>query len=38
VASASPESPQVEAAADLVVDGPAGVVALFTAIADELGL
>jgi trehalose 6-phosphate phosphatase len=38
VASASAESPQVEAAADLVVDGPAGVVALLAAIADELGV
>jgi trehalose 6-phosphate phosphatase len=37
VASASPESPQVAAAADLVVDGPAGVVALLAAIAAELG-
>jgi trehalose 6-phosphate phosphatase len=38
VASASAESPQVGAAADLVVDGPHGVVALFTALADQLGL
>ena len=37
VASASPESPQVAAAADLVVDGPAGIVALLAAIAAELG-
>jgi trehalose 6-phosphate phosphatase len=37
VASASPESPRVAAAADLVVDGPAGVVALLAAIAAELG-
>jgi trehalose 6-phosphate phosphatase len=36
VASASAESPQVAAAADLVVDGPEGVVALLTAIAAEL--
>jgi trehalose 6-phosphate phosphatase len=38
VASASAESPQVAAAADLVVDGPEGVVALLTALADQLGL
>jgi trehalose 6-phosphate phosphatase len=37
VASASPESPQVAAEADLVVDGPEGVVALLAAIATELG-
>ena len=37
VASASPESPQVAAAADLVVDGPEGIVALLAAIAAELG-
>jgi trehalose 6-phosphate phosphatase len=37
VASASPESPRVAAAADLVVEGPEGVVALLTAIAAELG-
>jgi trehalose 6-phosphate phosphatase len=37
VASASPESPQVAAAADLVVDGPEGVVALLAAIAAQLG-
>ncbi len=36
VASASPESPQVAAAADLVVDGPEGVVALLAALAREL--
>jgi trehalose 6-phosphate phosphatase len=36
-ASASPESPQVAAAADLVVDGPEGIVALLAAIAAELG-
>jgi trehalose 6-phosphate phosphatase len=38
VASASAESPQVAAAADLVVDGPGGVVALLTAIAGQLGV
>jgi trehalose 6-phosphate phosphatase len=38
VASASAESPQVVAEADLVVDGPEGVVALLTAIAGRLGL
>jgi trehalose 6-phosphate phosphatase len=38
VASASAESPQVAAAADLVVDGPEGVVALLRALADQLGL
>ena len=37
VASASPESPQVAATADLVVDGPQGVVALLAALAAELG-
>jgi len=37
VASASPESPQVAAAADLVVDGPEGIVALLAALAAELG-
>jgi hypothetical protein len=37
VASASAESPRVASTADLVVDGPAGIVALLTAIADELG-
>jgi len=37
VASASQESPQVAAAADLVVDGPDGVVALLAALAAELG-
>jgi trehalose 6-phosphate phosphatase len=36
VASASPESPQVAAAADLVVDGPEGVVALLAALARDL--
>lgn len=37
VASASAESPQVAAAADLVVDGPEGIVALLAALAAELG-
>lgn len=37
VASASPEVPEVAGAADLVVDGPAGVVALLAALADSLG-
>jgi trehalose 6-phosphate phosphatase len=37
VASASTESPQVAAAADLAVEGPPGVVALLAAIAAELG-
>jgi trehalose 6-phosphate phosphatase len=37
VASASAESPQVAAAADLVVEGPEGIVALLAAIAAELG-
>jgi trehalose 6-phosphate phosphatase len=36
VASASLESPQVAAAADLVVAGPEGVVALLTALARQL--
>ena len=36
VASASPESPQVAAAADLVVDGPEGIVALLAALARAL--
>jgi trehalose 6-phosphate phosphatase len=36
VASASAEAPEVAAAADLVVDGPAGVVGLLTAIAGRL--
>jgi trehalose 6-phosphate phosphatase len=36
VASASPEVPAVAAAADLVVDGPAGVVRLLAAIADRI--
>jgi trehalose 6-phosphate phosphatase len=36
VASASPEVPEVGEAADVVVDGPAGVVALLRAIADDL--
>ena len=33
VASQSPESPQVAAAADLVVDGPSGIVRLLSALA-----
>ena len=37
VASASAESPQVAAEADLVVAGPGGIVALLAAIADQLG-
>ena len=37
VASASAESPQVAAEADLVVPGPDGIVALLTAIAGQLG-
>jgi trehalose 6-phosphate phosphatase len=37
VASASAESPAVAAAADLVVEGPEGLVALLAAIATELG-
>jgi trehalose 6-phosphate phosphatase len=37
VASASPETPQVAAVADLVVHGPEGTVALLLAIAAELG-
>jgi trehalose 6-phosphate phosphatase len=37
VVSASAESPQVSAAADLVVDGPEGIVALLAAIAAALG-
>ena len=36
VASASAESPQVAAAADLVVPGPGGVVALLAALAGQL--
>jgi trehalose 6-phosphate phosphatase len=36
VASASAESPQVAASADLVVDGPEGIVALLAALAAEL--
>lgn len=36
VASASPEVPEVAEAADLVVDGPAGVVALLSALADAV--
>ena len=38
VASASAESPQVAEQADLVVDGPGGIVALFDAIAADLGV
>jgi trehalose 6-phosphate phosphatase len=37
VSSLSPESPQVAEAADLVVDGPAGVVDLLRALADAVG-
>jgi trehalose 6-phosphate phosphatase len=37
VASASAESPQVAAAADLVVPGPEGIVGLLAAIARQLG-
>ena len=37
VASASPESPQVAVAADLVVDGPDGVVGLLAALARKIG-
>ena len=36
VASASPEAQRVAEAADLVVDGPAGMVALLTALADAV--
>ena len=36
VASASPEAQAVAEAADLVVDGPPGIVALLTAIAATL--
>ncbi|MGH3189540.1 MAG: trehalose-phosphatase [Streptosporangiaceae bacterium] len=38
VASASAESPQVAAAADLAVPGPDGIVALLAAIAAKLGV
>jgi trehalose 6-phosphate phosphatase len=38
VASASAESPQVADQADLVVDGPGGIVALLSAIAADLGV
>jgi trehalose 6-phosphate phosphatase len=38
VASASAESPQVADQADLVVDGPEGIVALFATIAADLGV
>ncbi len=37
VASASQETPQVAAAADLVVDGPPGVVQLLARLADAIG-
>ncbi len=37
VASESTESPQVAAAADLVVDGPAGIVRFLAGLAGELG-
>jgi trehalose 6-phosphate phosphatase len=37
VASASPEAAAVAEAADLVVDGPAGMVTLLTQLADALG-
>jgi trehalose 6-phosphate phosphatase len=37
VCSRSLESPQVAEAADLVVDGPSGVVRLLTALADAIG-
>jgi trehalose 6-phosphate phosphatase len=36
VAAASPEAPEVAEAADVVVDGPAGVVALLRALVDLL--
>jgi trehalose 6-phosphate phosphatase len=36
VCSRSPESPRVAAAADLVVDGPAGVVSLLNSLADAV--
>jgi trehalose 6-phosphate phosphatase len=36
VCSRSPESAQVAAAADIVVEGPAGVVALLSALADAI--
>jgi trehalose 6-phosphate phosphatase len=38
VCSRSLESPQVAAAADVVTDGPAGIVALLSALADTIGL
>ena len=38
VASANTESPQVAAVADLVVEGPEGIVALLAAIAAKLGV
>lgn len=37
VASASPEAAAVAAAADVAVDGPAGIVTLLTRLADALG-
>jgi trehalose 6-phosphate phosphatase len=37
VASRSPESAKVAESADLVVDGPAGIVALLSALADSYG-
>ncbi len=37
VAAASPETPEVAAAADLVVDGPAGVVRLLVSLGSALG-
>jgi trehalose 6-phosphate phosphatase len=36
VCSSSPESAPVAAAADMVVDGPAGIVALLCALADAI--
>ena len=36
VASESPETPQVAEAADLVVDGPPGIVRFLAALADEV--
>jgi trehalose 6-phosphate phosphatase len=38
VASGSAESPQIAAVADLVVEGPDGIVALLAAIAADLGV
>jgi len=37
VASASPEAAAVAAAADVAVDGPAGIITLLTRLADALG-